>query len=50
MDKRIGKDWLTNLSELEKFNVFVDDADVQAEISAVKYENKRKLADYVEKI
>lgn len=49
LDKRIGKDWLTNLSELEKFNVFVDDADVQAEISAVKYENKRKLADYVEK-
>ncbi|WGE42682.1 glycogen/starch/alpha-glucan phosphorylase [Actinobacillus equuli] len=49
LDKRIGKDWLTDLSELEKFNVFVDDADVQAEISAVKYENKRKLADYVEK-
>ncbi|WGE89774.1 glycogen/starch/alpha-glucan phosphorylase [Actinobacillus arthritidis] len=49
LDKRIGKNWLTDLSELEKFNVFVDDADVQAEIAAVKYENKRKLADYVEK-
>ena len=49
LDKRIGTNWLTNLSELEKFNVFIDDADVQAEIAAVKYENKRKLADYVEK-
>ncbi|WP_018651737.1 glycogen/starch/alpha-glucan phosphorylase [Actinobacillus capsulatus] len=49
LDKRIGKNWLTDLSELEKFNVFIDDADVQAEIAAVKYENKRKLADYVEK-
>ena len=49
LDKRIGKGWLIDLSELEKFNVFVDDADVQAEIAAVKYENKRKLADYIEK-
>ncbi|WP_404811326.1 glycogen/starch/alpha-glucan phosphorylase [Actinobacillus pleuropneumoniae] len=49
LDKRIGTNWLTNLSELEKFNVFIDDADVQAEVAAVKYENKRKLAEYVEK-
>lgn len=49
LDQRIGKDWATNLSELEKFNVFVDDADVHAEIEAVKYKNKCKLADYVEK-
>ncbi len=48
LDKCIGNKWLTDLSELEKFNVFVDDADVQAQVAAVKVENKRRLAKYVE--
>lgn len=49
LDKHIGSKWRTHLDELDKFNQFVDDEDVQAEISAVKFENKRRLADYVEK-
>ncbi len=48
LDKRIGKEWRTDLTQLDKFNAFVDDADVQAEVAAVKVENKRKLAAYVE--
>ncbi|OOH85711.1 glycogen phosphorylase [Pasteurellaceae bacterium 15-036681] len=49
LDKYIGKNWRTELTELDKLNAFADDVDVQAEIAAVKIENKRKLADYVEK-
>lgn len=49
LDKRIGKNWRTELTELSKLNAFADDADLQAEIAAVKVENKRKLAAYVEK-
>ncbi len=48
LDKHIGKEWRTDLTQLDKFNAFVDDADVQAEVAAVKVENKRKLAAYVE--
>lgn len=48
LDKRIGKEWRTDLTQLDKFNAFVDDADVQAEVATVKVENKRKLAAYIE--
>lgn len=48
LDKRIGKEWRTDLTQLDKFNAFVDDTDVQVEVAAVKVENKRKLAAYVE--
>ncbi|MDG6855948.1 glycogen/starch/alpha-glucan phosphorylase [Glaesserella parasuis] len=48
LDKRIGKEWRTDLTQLDKFNAFVDDTDVQIEVAAVKVENKRKLAAYVE--
>ncbi|QIM62727.1 glycogen phosphorylase [Pasteurellaceae bacterium Orientalotternb1] len=48
LDKYIGKKWRTELTELSKLNEFVDDKDLQAAISAVKTENKRKLAAYVE--
>lgn len=48
LDKYIGKNWRTELTQLEKLNAFADDPDVQAQIAAVKVENKRKLAEYVE--
>lgn len=48
LDKYVGKKWRTELTELSKLNEFVDDKDLQAAISAVKIENKRKLAAYVE--
>ncbi|WP_429945772.1 glycogen/starch/alpha-glucan phosphorylase [Bibersteinia trehalosi] len=47
LDKYIGRDWRTELTQLEQLNAFADDADVQAQIAAVKVENKRKLAEYV---
>lgn len=49
LDKRIGRKWRTELTQLSQLNALADDADLQAEIAAVKVENKRKLADYVEK-
>lgn len=48
LDKYIGTNWRTELTQLDKLNAFADDADVQAQIAAVKVENKRKLAEYVE--
>ncbi|QGM80742.1 glycogen/starch/alpha-glucan phosphorylase [Otariodibacter oris] len=48
LDKYVGKDWRTDLSQLDKLNQFVDDEDLQEQISAVKIENKRKLARYIE--
>ncbi|MCK3656929.1 glycogen phosphorylase [Pasteurellaceae bacterium Macca] len=48
LDKYIGKTWRTELTQLEKLNTFADNAEVQAEIAAVKVENKRKLADYIQ--
>ncbi|WP_301098444.1 glycogen/starch/alpha-glucan phosphorylase [Otariodibacter sp.] len=48
LDKYIGKNWRTDLSQLDKLNQFVDDEDLQEQISAVKIENKRKLAHYIE--
>ena len=49
LDKHIGQHWRTELTQLDKLNAFADDAEVQAEIAAVKIENKRKLAEYVER-
>lgn len=49
LDKRIGRKWRTELTQLSQLNALADDADLQAEIAAVKVENKRKLAVYVEK-
>ncbi|QIW15935.1 glycogen phosphorylase [Pasteurellaceae bacterium RH1A] len=49
LDKHIGSGWRADLEQLSKFNDFVDNEDVQAEIAAVKVENKRRLADYVER-
>ncbi len=48
LDKYIGGKWRTELTELSKLNAFADDEDVQAQIAAVKFENKRKLAAYIE--
>ncbi|KMK52180.1 maltodextrin phosphorylase [[Actinobacillus] muris] len=49
LDKHIGQNWRTALTELDKLNRLIDDPNVQAEVIAVKVENKRKLAAYIEK-
>ncbi len=47
LDKTIGKDWVKDLSQLNKLNDFVDDKAVIAELQAVKKANKQKLFDYL---
>ena len=45
--KRIGKGWITNLDELGKLEPYADDAELQAELRAVRLENKRRLAQHI---
>ena len=46
---KIGDDWTTNLSHLEKLMVFADDEKSLAEIQNIKYQNKVRLANYIKK-
>lgn len=43
----IGKDWVTNLSHIEKLAVYADDKKAQQEFMNIKYQNKLRLADYI---
>ena len=44
---RIGKDWVTDLDQLQKLVPLADDAAFQAEFHAVKRANKVKLAELI---
>ncbi len=44
----IGDDWITDLSHLEKLAVYVDDEKAQAEFMNIKYQNKLRLAKYIQ--
>ena len=44
---KIGDDWITNLSHLEKLMVFVNDEKSLHEIQNIKYQNKVRLAKYI---
>ena len=46
---KIGDDWTTNLSHLEKLMVYVDDDKALADIQNIKYQNKVRLANYIKK-
>lgn len=46
---KIGDDWVTNLSHMEKLAVFVDDPKAQQEFMNIKYQNKIRLAKYIQK-
>ena len=47
--ERVGKDWITNLSAIEKLNLYVDDPKYQHEFMNIKYQNKVRLANYIMK-
>ncbi len=49
VNKYIGNDWVTNLPHLEKLAVYVDDEKAQQEFMNIKYQNKLRLADYIQK-
>lgn len=47
--RKIGDEWITDLSHLKHLEAFVDDEKAQKEFMHIKYENKVRLAEYVKK-
>ena len=48
VSEHIGNDWITNLSHMEKLAVYVDDPKAQQEFMQIKYQNKLRLAKYIQ--
>ncbi len=44
---KIGDGWTTNLSELSKLKLYIDDPKAQQEFMNIKYKNKQRLAAYI---
>ena len=44
---KIGSEWITDLSNIKKLSVFVDDEKCQQEFMNIKYQNKVRLAKYI---
>ncbi len=44
---KIGNEWITDLSQLSKLKVFIDDEKAQQEFMNIKYQNKLRLAEYI---
>ena len=44
---RIGNEWITDLSNIKKLSVYVDDEKCQQEFMNIKYQNKIRLAKYI---
>ena len=44
---KIGNEWLTDLSNIKKLSVYVDDEKCQQEFMNIKYQNKIRLAKYI---
>ena len=45
--EKIGDDWITDLSHLDRLSVYVDDKKCQQEFMNIKYQNKVRLAKYI---
>ena len=43
----IGPDWITDLSQVSKLKVYVDDERAQQEFMNIKFRNKQRLAKYI---
>ena len=43
---KIGNEWITDLSNIKKLSVYVDDEKCQQEFMNIKYQNKIRLAKY----
>ncbi|MCI7812997.1 MAG: glycogen/starch/alpha-glucan phosphorylase [Lachnospiraceae bacterium] len=43
----IGDEWITDLSQMSKLKLFVDDKKAQQEFMNIKYQNKVRLAKYI---
>ena len=44
----IGNEWITDLPQLSKLKVYVDDPKAQQEFMNIKYQNKVRLAKYIQ--
>ena len=45
--RRIGTSWQRSLEDLERLVPFASDPDLQAEVRAIKLDNKRQLSEYI---
>ncbi|MCR5587656.1 MAG: glycogen/starch/alpha-glucan phosphorylase [Lachnospiraceae bacterium] len=45
--KRVGDDWITDLSKIEGVKVYADDELSRKEFMNIKYQNKVRLAEYI---
>ena len=43
----IGPDWITDLSQISKLKLYVDDERAQREFMNIKFQNKQRLAKYI---
>lgn len=43
----IGKEWITDLSQMKKLELYADDPKAQHEFMNIKYQNKLRLAEYI---
>jgi len=43
----IGREWITDLSQMKKLKVFADDPQARQEFMMIKYHNKERLAAYI---
>jgi len=50
LDNKIGEQWKRNPSELKVFKGFERDKETLEQLAAIKLENKKELADYIEKV
>ncbi len=44
---KIGDEWITDLPHIAKLKVYADDEKAQQEFMNIKYQNKKRLADYI---
>ncbi len=47
LNENIGEGWITDLSQISKVKVLVDDPKYQQEFMNIKYQNKLRLAKYI---
>ncbi len=45
--EKIGDEWITDLSKMDRLSVFLDDEKSQQEFMSIKYQNKVRLAEYI---
>ena len=45
--EHIGDEWITDLAQISKLKVYVDDEKAQQELMNIKYQNKLRLAKYI---